>query len=490
MSPMQPGFASFRDPDGSVFSLAGRIFRSVTPSGAATLRAALETPAAARMLADGRIVATSPVDAEALGSAASECRAAGQTEFFEHERIPFPSYPYEWPPEMLHAAAGLTIDLARELLTCGFGIKDATPYNVLFREPDPVFVDVLSFEVRDPNDPIWLPYAQFVRTFLLPLALNKRLDLPLEQVFQTRRDGIEPDEAYRWLPKSLRFRRPFLSLVTIPVWLARRQNPDDAAFYRPRPMSDPEKARFVLDRLLARLRRTVDRLQPATARPSAWSGYADANSYSPQAAAAKVAFVEQALAEFRPARVLDLGANTGRFSELAAAQGASVVAIDSDPVVVGALWRSARAKGAGILPLVVDIARPTPAIGWRNRECPSFLERCQGHFDAVLMLALVHHLVVTERIPLAEVVALAADLTTDLAIVEFVGPEDPMFRRLLRGRERLYEGITEPAFEVCVRERFEVVRRQPLEGTARSIYLLRKRNLQAPYVGPQHLHAH
>ncbi len=152
-----------------------------------------------------------------------------------------------------------------------------------------------------------------------------------------------------------------------------------------------------------------------------------------------------------------------------------MVAVDSDPVVVGTLWRNARAKGAGILPLVVDIARPTPATGWRNRECPSFLERCHGHFDAVLMLALVHHLVVTERIPLAEVVALAADLTTDLAIVEFVGPGDPMFRRLLRGRERLYEGITEAAFESRVRERFEVLRREPLEGSERTLYVLRKR---------------
>ncbi len=428
------------------------------------------------MAADGRIVHTSPAGPEALSVAASECRAAGRTEFFEHERIPFPSYPYEWPPEMLHAAAGLTIDLARELLPCGFGIKDATPYNVLFCGPHPVFVDVLSFEPRDPHDPLWLPYAQFVRTFLLPLALSQRLDLAPAQVFLARRDGIEPDEAYRWLPKSLRFRRPFLSLVTMPVWLARRHNPDDAAVYRPRPMSDPGKARFVLERLLARLRRTVDRLQPASAKTSTWSGYADANSYSPQAAAAKIAFVERALAEFRPARVLDVGANTGRFSGLAAAQGASVVAIDSDPVVVGKLWRGACATGAGILPLVVDIARPTPATGWRNRECLSFLDRCHGHFDAVLMLALVHHLVVTERVPLAEIVALAADLTTDLAIVEFVGPGDPMFRRLLRGRERLYEGITEAAFESRVGERFQVLRRQPLEGTERTLYLLRKTN--------------
>jgi hypothetical protein len=152
-----------------------------------------------------------------------------------------------------------------------------------------------------------------------------------------------------------------------------------------------------------------------------------------------------------------------------------VVAIDSDPVVVGALWRLARTKGAGILPLVVDIARPTPGTGWRNGECASFLARCQGHFDAVLMLALVHHLVVTERIPMAEVIGLAADLTTDLAIVEFVGRGDPMFRRLLRGRDRLYEGVTEAAFEECIRQRFDVIRRHPLEGTERVLYLLRKR---------------
>jgi SAM-dependent methyltransferase len=476
---VQPGFATFRDPDGSVFRVDGRIFRATTKAGAETLKAALNTTAVQQMLSSGRLVETKALasgEAETLlGDAAAEWRSAGQTEFFEHERIPFPSYPYEWPPEMLHAAAALTIDAARELLPCGFGVKDATPYNVLFRGPEPVFVDVLSFEPRDPKDPIWLPYGQFVRTFLLPLALSERLAVPLGQVFLARRDGLEPEEAYRWLPKGLRIRSPFLSLVSFPVWLSRRQKPDDARVYRPHPMSDPDKARFVLDRLLARLRRTADRLEPSAHKVSTWSEYADANSYSAEGAAAKVAFVEQALGEYRPRRVLDVGANTGRFSEVAAAQGASVVAVDSDPVVVGTLWRNARAKGADILPLVVDITRPSPGTGWRNRECASFLERCRGSFDAVLMLALVHHLVVTERIPLAEVIDLAAELTSDVAIIEYVGKGDPMFQRLVRGRERLYEDITEAAFETCARRHFEVVRRQPLEGAERTLYLLRKR---------------
>ncbi len=475
---MEPFLASFRDPDGSVFSAEGRIFRAVKPPPAAILREALETPAAVRLLAEGRIVATAALDvatAESIfATAASGWRAAGHTEFFEHERIPFPSYPYEWPAEMLHAAAGLTLDIARQLLPHGFGIKDATPYNILFRGPNPVLVDVLSLEARDPRDPIWRPYGQFVRTFLLPLALSRCLGVPPDHLLLVRRDGVEPDEVYRWLPASQRLRRPFFSLVTIPTWLGRRDT-DDPAVYQPRRLSNPEEARFVLGKMLGRARRTLDRLEPDPGRKSEWSGYTDSTSYSPADAAAKAAFVEQALTDYRPQRVLDVGANTGRFSELAAACGASVVAIDRDPVVIGALWRKARAKGAGILPLAVDISRPTPATGWRNNECAPFLARCRDHFDAVLMLALIHHLVVTERIPLPEVIGLAADLTTGLAIIEFVGRGDAMFRRLLRGRDHLYEGVTEEAFETSARRHFDIIRRVPLGTADRILYLLRKR---------------
>jgi SAM-dependent methyltransferase len=457
---VQPGFASFRDPDGSVFTAGGRLFRSTTAAAAATLQAVLATPAAQRLLAAGRLVRTTALP------------DAGRPNLFEHERIPFPSYPYEWPPEMLAAAAALTLDLARELLPA-FSLKDASPYNILFRGPDPVFVDVLSFEPRDPHDPIWLPYAQFVRTFLLPLALNTRLGLPLDQMLLTRRDGLDPEEVYRWLPLSRRLRPPFLSLVTFPFWLARRRQP--STLYRRRAIADPEKALFILQSLLDRLARTLRRLQPPPQRSSPWSGYAEANSYPPSAAAQKAAFIENALRQYRPRRVLDLGSNTGRFSELAAAHGASVVAIDRDPVVVGALWSRARAAKLDILPLVVDITRPTPAAGWRNAECPSFLARAQGSFDAVWMLALLHHLAITERIPLPQILDLAAHLTTNLLLVEFIGPRDPMFQTLLRGREALYEHFTEPAFQSAAAPHFDLLATQPLQPLDRTLYLFRKR---------------
>jgi SAM-dependent methyltransferase len=199
------------------------------------------------------------------------------------------------------------------------------------------------------------------------------------------------------------------------------------------------------------------------------------NNYSEAHFRAKDGFVSGVLGEFAPKRVLDVGCNTGHFSALAAGCGASVVAIDNDPVVVVRLWRRATMEKLDILPLVASISAPTPATGWRNRECLSFLERARGRFDCVLMLAVIHHLFVTERVPLSEILEVAAEMTTDLCVVEFIGPDDSMFKRLVRGRDHLYAALTQTAFESVCRQRFDIVRTQHVEGTRRWLYLLRKR---------------
>jgi SAM-dependent methyltransferase len=471
--------ASFRDPAGTVFTTEGRIFRAVRPDGLDDLTAFLSSTAGQRAAGAGQLVRTDEVpsgDAERLLDA--QGLAAGAWKLFEHERIPFPSYPYEWAPEMLHAAGMLTLDLALGLLEEGLGVKDGTPYNVLFRGPDPVFVDVLSFERRDPLDPTWLPYAQFVRTFLLPLLAVKHFGIGLDQLMLTRRDGLEPEDVYRWTGPFQKLRPPFLSLVSMPTWLASRHDQDDPSLYRKRSAGSEEKAKFIVGTLLRRLRRTLGRLEPDQGRQSTWSGYMETKThYSDSSFAAKQAFVERALDEFGPKTVLDAGCNTGYFSAISARRGAAVVAADYDPVVIGGVWRRACEERLDILPLVVNLTRPSPAVGWRNRECPSFLERAFGRFDAVLMLAVLHHMIVTERVPVDEVVDLAADLTRSVAVVEFIAPEDPMFRRLTRGREALHADLTTAVFESSCRRRFDIVRSQSLgEGSTRTMYLLRKRS--------------
>lgn len=466
---------SFRDPAGRLFSVEGRLLRQVAPAAAPDLQAFLGSAAARRFREEGKLVASRRLDAgeaEAL-AARAELEWSAASVLVEHERLPFVSYPYEWPPEMLHAGAELTLELAEALLAEGLGLKDATPYNILFRGPQPVFVDVLSAERRDPGDPTWLACAQFVRTFLLPLLANQRFGLPLDKVFTTSRDGLEPEEIYRLSGMFEKLRPLFFGLVTLPTWLGRRHDPDDTRPYRRQTVSNPEKARFILDSLLRRLRRQLARLAPGAGR-SAWSGYGAGPSYSETGFQAKQEFVAGALAEFRPRRVLDVGCNTGHFAELAARQGARVVAMDADSVVVGAAWRRARAGSLDILPLVVNLARPSPAVGWRNRECAAFLDRARNGFDAVLMLAFLHHLLVSERVPLDDIVELAAELTTDLLLIEYVDPADPLFRRLTRGREHLHADLTREAFEAACRRRFSPVRSTRVPEAHRWLYLLRK----------------
>jgi SAM-dependent methyltransferase len=479
-----PTVKSFRDPAGSIFRHQGRILRAVHDAFTADLEGFLATRTARDAMDSGRLVRSSRVsDAESreLGIVAE---GAASDVVFEHERIPFASYPYEWPAEMLHAAGGLTLDLAAAALEEGFGIKDATPYNVLFRGNAPVFVDVLSFERRDPRSASWMAYAQFVRTFLLPLAAYKYFGLAPGEILANHRDGLEPEMVYRWAGWARRLTPPLLGLVSIPKWLTRGRGAEhsgDAALYHPKPVSSAEQANFILRGLLNNCRSQLHKLTPGSDAKSNWTDYLDHKSlYTPRQLAQKENFVRDALerAESRrvPLTVLDVGANEGHFSFLAARAGASVVAIDFDPAVVGTIWRRASAEGLDVLPLVVNLARPTPAIGWRNQECDSFLNRATKRFDMVLMLAVLHHLLVSERIPLEDVLAQAAELTSDYAVIEFVAPQDPMFQRIVRGRELLHADLTLDRFEQAARTQFDLVRSERIDGLHRWLYLLQRRN--------------
>ncbi|HVW09817.1 MAG TPA: class I SAM-dependent methyltransferase [Bryobacteraceae bacterium] len=449
--------ASFRDPAGSVSVTPDRVLRTVYPEGLDNLRAWLESPAVRRLVDEGRAVATTQVQANPV--------------VVEHPRIPFISYPWEWPAAMLHAAGLLTLDIADMLLGEDLRLKDGTPLNVLFRGPAPVFIDVLSIQRRAPLDPIWWAAAQFSRTFLIPLLLHQRIGAPIHEMFLFHRDGIPPEDAVRRLPALRRWLPPDLGLVTLPSRAARFENAD---LYRVREARDPGEAKFILGRRFRAFRKQMEKLAPEP-RASAWSAYeTQCPSYTAPQREARRGFLTKTLEDIRPERVLDIGANAGEFSLLAAKAGARVVAIDSDPETVAALWRSASAAGADVLPLVVDFARPTPPAGWVGREHAGFLDRAAGHFDCVLMLAVMHHLLVSERIPLDQILEAAAGLTTRWLAIEYVGPGDPMFRRLARGREELHEWQTSAVFEECARAHFEIAGKFD-SAEFRAIYLLRRK---------------
>jgi len=449
------------------------LVRAVFPPGLPNLQA-FQASATVRRLADlGHVIPAEVLEDTAARELKRELSLPDDALLLRHERLEFPSYPYEWPPEMLAAAAELTLDLAEGLLDEGLGLKDATPFNILFRGSDAVFVDVLSVEPRAPGDPVWRAYAQFVRTFLLPLIAYKHFRLAPDQVFTGRREGLSPEDVYRMSSPLRRLLPPLLGYATIPTWLSARSEARGPQLYQPRHEA-PDKARFVLASRIRSLRKAV-RSIGGFSPSSHWTGYAETHpSYTREQESAKKDFVRRWLAEDRPHSLLDVGCNTGAYSVEAAAAGARVVALDADAALVGRLYRRAAAQNLTILPLVVNIAQPSPATGWRNQECPSFLERACGQFDAVLMLAVLHHLMVTERVPLDSVLDLAADLTRDWLLIEFISPQDPMFRRIVRGREELHADLDRSGFEQAVQRRFRIVRSLTLPASERTLFLLRR----------------
>jgi hypothetical protein len=453
---------TFRDPAGSLTLEEDFAVRTIHPSARDQVMEFVSSGFCSRLQDRGDMVAitlkTTPAGLRLL-----------------HPKVPVPTYPWEWTPTQWLAAAELTLSLCEEALSEGWVLKDATPLNILFVGSRPVLVDVLSFEPWDPAprdypSHLWLAYGQYVRTFLLPLLMKKLLSWPLEASL-FKRDGYEPAELYKALSWTQRLSRSAFWPVTLPAMLDK----GDAATKPKTPPQhkSPEVALHLLRRTLADLRQRTRRAMPEHSG-SEWDNYtATLTHYTAQESAQKMDWVRKILEDLKPERVLDIGANTGVFSELAASTGARVVALERDAAAAESLYRMSRKSTLSIQTIHADLARPTPAVGWDNRETSTLLHRLEAQSDLVLMLAVIHHLILMEQIPLSAILDLAYKLTWRYLVVEWVPVTDPMFQSLMRGRDNLYGSLTEADLLAACEGRFHTLRRQPLEN-GRILFLFAK----------------
>jgi SAM-dependent methyltransferase len=456
--------ATFRDPAGSLSFEDDKVIRSIDPAARAAVFDLLDSHFCAAMQRQGDLIGAQVDDSGGLLR-------------LIHPKISVPTYPWEWTPSQWLAAAELTLDLCEQALKDEWILKDATPLNVLFTGSRAIFVDILSFEPRDKHSSIWLAYGQYVRTFLLPLLMNRMLSWPLA-LSLFKRDGYEPADCYAALGWGKRLTRDTFWPITLPALLDRRKNADAAAKKRPGRIADPAITADVLARTLRDLRRRTKRAV-AGGTASEWSEYKDAlTHYTAEQSAQKLEWVRQTLATVGPARVLDIGANTGEFSELAAGEGAEVVALERDAAAADRLFCRSRERGLNIQTIQADIARPSPSVGWENSESLSLLDRLELQFDLVMMLAVIHHLILMEQIPLHAIVELCLRLTRRYLIIEWVPVTDPMFQSLMRGRDSLYGGLDESDLLAACEGRFQVIKRQALEN-GRVLFFFEKTGQQA-----------
>jgi SAM-dependent methyltransferase len=462
---------TFRDPAGRLRLTETQALRRIYPAAVEETLAFLASPLRATLERSGDLIPSGIVE--------SQKNASGLPRelVLEHPRIDPITYPWEWTAAQWRSAAELTLRIARQAVDAGWTLKDATPLNVLFAGARPVFVDVLSFERRDPHSSIWLAYGQFVRTFLLPLQAARFLSWPLQATLFSR-DGYEPRALYRALNPWQRLYPDLLDVVTLAALF------ENAGEKKPKSRwlnssVDPELAAHILDKRIARLGGQIARAAGSASR-SQWSEYEQsAHHYDAVDTEAKRQFLKSVLERCRPGRVLDIGANTGSYSLMAAEAGAEVVALDSDAAAIEVLWRTAFRQGLRVTALVANIARPTPAAGWKNREQLSLLDRLAGKFDLVLMLAVIHHLILREQVPLAHIGKLCASLTRRWLVVEWVPASDPMFQEWLRGREALYGHLSEEDLKQALAPFFHAAGRAEL-GNRRVLLLFERNRAGAP----------
>ena len=455
--------ASFRDPSGSVYTHNGDLFRTVNAPYIPHYEQLERSGLIRELWEKGSMI---PFEEDRVP------RIPGAWKTLRVRRIPFVSFPYEWSFSQLKAAALLTLDIQEAALQKGMTLKDASAYNIQFEGTKPICIDCLSLEILGEGAP-WVAYAQFCRHFLAPLMLMAKVHLGASLMLREHIDGIPLDVASAMLPL-----RTFIS-PGVQLHLhahARMQRKHEDSRRSAGKASTVKVSRSTLLALAQSLRSIIEGLQlPRVKTP--WGDYYGDTNYSADAFEDKRTIVAGMLGRLTPASVLDLGANTGVFSRIVPTSAHMVIAADMDPLAVDRHYHTLREEKLDrILPLVIDLSNPSPGIGWQNEERASFFDRC--NVDAVLGLALIHHLCIGNNVPLPMTARMFAALGRHL-VLEFVPREDSQVQRMLATRADVFDQYTLDALQAAYDPYFTLMECKTVRDSKRALLLFARKGALA-----------
>lgn len=451
--------ASFRDPSGFLFLRGGKLYRQVNlfyrPDYDMLMTSGLYEALIKKKRLVSHIELDLPPEIPKLAY-----------KIIEPERVGFISYPYEWSFNQLKDAALTTLRIMKQALNYGMILKDASAYNIQFSQGRPVLIDTLSFETYREGEP-WVAYRQFCQHFLAPLALMRYSDIRLNQLLRVYIDGIPLDLASRLLPWRTRLNVGILSHVHLHANTQQKYAGERIDKIQQRSIS-----KNAMLGLLESLRSTVKKLtcQPAGTE---WADYYGDNNYTNAAFNHKQSLVKEWATELKPATVWDLGGNTGAFSQTVAQAGAHSICFDIDPAAVDRNYLDCKVrKEERILPLVLDLTNPSPALGWANQERESLLDRAPANL--VMALALVHHMAISNNVSLPQVAEFLSKCGKHL-IIEFIPKEDSQVQRLFATRLDIFDQYNRSGFEQAFSQDYKILKSVPIEDSLRILYLMERK---------------
>lgn len=474
MNSLQRDPGSFRDPSGYVFSDGVRVFRSLSPAAQQEYDAALACGLLDAATERGLLIGSREVALAGFPMNVRGARGETPTRLLEHPRVPVISYPYEWTFSQLKDAALRHLELQLLALQQDFELSDATAYNMQFDAGDAVHIDVLSLRRYRPGRP-WEGYNQFCRQFLFPLLIESSLGIPFQRIYRGNLAGVNISDLKALVPSWKRFTSLnmilHVQLQSAALRSASSNNLSNVSVKIP----EIPKNRYVA--MLEGLRDWIEGLKSGRSQKTYWADYAAVNSYSDQEKQEKQAFVRTATCEWGSHSVLDLGGNSGDYSQAALAGGASrAYCVDGDVDALEIAYAHRKAGATGLLPLVIDWSDPSPGQGWAGKERQPLETRLQ--VDTVLALAVIHHIVIGGNVPLQQFVD-QLFVFGKTVIVEFVPKSDPMVQGLLRGRSDIFEDYTEDDFVHLLRTRSEIQHVHRLRTEGRVLFACRSNEATA-----------
>lgn len=454
--------SSFRDPSGFLFFKEGKIYRQINYNYKDNYDQLINSGLYQRLVDDNLLIPHKEVEAPKTDI---NCYKV-----IEPDMIDFISYPYEWSFSQLKDAALTTLKIQKTAVEFGMCLKDSSAYNIQFKVGKPVLIDTLSFE-KYVEGSTWIAYRQFCQHFFAPLVLMSYKDIRLSNLLRIFIDGIPLDLASSLLPIKTYFKFSVLTNIHLHA-KSQKKHESDAEIENSVNMRQYKMSRANYLALVESLESTVKGLkwQP---QGTEWGDYYDITNYSDAAFEHKKEFVGKFVEKIKPETVWDLGANNGVFSRIASDRGIKTVAFDIDPVAVEKSYLySVKNQEESILPLVLDLTNPSPSIGWDNEERMSIKQRKLP--DMVFALALIHHLAISNNVPLSKIAAYFNDICSSL-IIEFVPKNDSQVKKLLASREDIFGNYNQEAFENEFAKYFKILSSERIKSSERTLYLMSRK---------------
>lgn len=451
---------SFRDPSGHVYKFEGKIYRTIKTKVKDDYEVLRDSGVYEKLIEAGELVFTKEVPSEGLNIDGEDVEY-----LLEHERMPLISYPYEWSFNALKAAALFHLELQKKLLGSNVALCDSSAYNIQFRGGKPIFIDFLSLRPYKDGD-YWLGHRQFCEHFLHPLLLRALCGVSYNSWLRGSPEGISGADLLGMIPFWKKINPRFFLHLLLPEWLKNSIDEEKSKEKKQiKPLRGLPKSAYL--GLLNQLHRWIQSLDAPKSKRSTWDDYTLSSSYSGNEVAEKINFVKKFVQSKRPNLLLDIGCNTGEYSEIALKNGAtSVIGIDSDPHACDGAFERARVNNLNISVLQVDISNPSPSQGWRHEELQSFAKRVVS--DGMIALAVLHHLVIGKNIPLVDAINNLMDFSSE-GVIEFVGKDDKQVKKMLQFREDIFLDYNKENFISIVGRRAEIVEWVDIQKTNRSM---------------------